>query len=214
MNYQLFSFYLDKNLNIKSAFTDPCWQICKPVRLSNYDGNPAGENLETEVFSLWTKEYLYFRFEGRYQNLFMPPEDTPILSNGQTDELWDISDVLEVFVGSDARFSKKYKEFEVSPDSRWVEVSLDYSSGERKNNFFSSPNFKVISQIDESHKIWTAIFKIPFSIFKQTPSQDDVWHTNFYRVSGKPENREYLAWSPVHEIAFHQPDKFGDLIFK
>ena len=42
-----------------------------------------------------------------------------------------------------------------------------------------------------------------------------IWRANFYRVEGKFEPRNYMAWQPTHTPLpnFHVPQKFGTLRF-
>jgi len=43
-----------------------------------------------------------------------------------------------------------------------------------------------------------------------------VWRVNFYRVEGKTEPRQYLAWQPTNTAQpnFHVPKLFGTLRFE
>jgi alpha-galactosidase len=43
-----------------------------------------------------------------------------------------------------------------------------------------------------------------------------VWRANFYRVEGKAEPRQYMAWQPTHTLQpnFHVPEAFGALRFE
>jgi hypothetical protein len=57
--------------------------------------------------------------------------------------------------------------------------------------------------------------RIPFVDLKRTtPKPGEVWRANFYRFNrdtGQPP--ELLSWSPTIWPGFHQPARFGHLIF-
>ena len=100
-----------------SADTDPnsaFWRGVAPI-LAERDGsgNPVPGH-RTEIRSRWTGRNLYFLFICPYEQLNLKPEPK---TETETNELWKW-DVAEVFIGSDFKNIRRYKEFEISPQSR------------------------------------------------------------------------------------------------
>jgi hypothetical protein len=144
----------------------------------------------TEVRSRWTKENLYFLFICPYEQLNLKPQPR---TDVETNHLWDW-DVAEVFIGSDFKNIRKYKEFEVSPQGEW-------NSG-----------FKVVARIDESSKVWYACMRIPYSSVDVKPAAaGNILRVNFYRAQGPLSQHKAIAWQPTHQATYHVPETFGNL---
>jgi hypothetical protein len=184
------------------------------VNLSRFDGNKPPGELATEVRSLWNDTHLCVAFSGRYSSLRTAPQGTPYDNGyGKTHRLWEISDVYEVFIGPESRSKRVYGEFQVAPDSRWMDIYIDASDDRRKADFQWKSAVTACSHLDESRMIWHGLFKIPFSAFGPEISRELVWNCNFYRISGDSSSQHYLSWSPVGEVAFHKPHLFGEIVF-
>lgn len=64
--------------------------------------------------------------------------------------------------------------------------------------------------------------KIPFDALTlipnggfTAPESGDVWKANLFRVDPNVwHGTEYLSWSSHDSFGFHQPSKFGDLVFE
>src|ERR1700689_4182099 len=97
-----------------SADTDPSsdfWRDVSPVFAErDSSGNPV-PGYRTEIRSRWTNTNLFFLFICPYEQLNLKPE--PKVET-ETNELWKW-DVAEVFIGSDFKNIRRYKEFEISP---------------------------------------------------------------------------------------------------
>jgi len=97
------------------------WREAPRVTASrNYVGEPiAGP--PTEIRSRWTNANLYLLYVNPYDELNLKPDPTPSV---ETPRLWDW-DVAEAFIGSGADRITRYKEFQVSPQSEWVDLDID-----------------------------------------------------------------------------------------
>lgn len=97
-----------------SADTDPnsgFWRGAAPI-LAERDGSALlVPGHRTEIRSRWTDRNLYFLFICPYEQLNLKPEPK---TETETNELWKW-DVAEVFIGSDFKNIRRYKEFEISP---------------------------------------------------------------------------------------------------
>ena len=73
----------------------------------------------------------------------------------------------------------------------------------------------TVGNASDSDKFWSVEVKIPFQALKiQQPKRSEVWRANLFRFNrGNPVNLERQSWSPTMTSSFHQPAKFGSLIF-
>ena len=176
--------------------------------LSNFDGTPCAEGLATSVQTAWSDSFFYCKFEGKYKSLVLAPES----SKGKTMRLWEKSDVFELFVSPDC--NRKYREFQVAPDGKFIDIAIDAENPQKRISDFNwNSGFSNITTA--SNHLWTSILIIPWSAFKGTaPKAGEEWRINFYRIVSPLTDTKYLAWSPVGKIDFHQPEKFGKIIFQ
>ena len=215
MEFNIKTTYSDHEIEVNGTLEDSIWGKTKAVEMvNNGDGTNPKEVYRASVRSCWTDKNLYFALEAGYEELFLAPKDAKTdPKTGKTLTLWDISDVFEIFIGPDSKQSKIYREFQVSPDSRWIDIAIDGSGAERTADFDWSSGMKVKSTIDYVAKKWYAVFQFPFTAFDNLPEEKDVWNLNFYRMAGTPDKRVYFAWSPTFMVQFHKPEKFGNLTF-
>jgi hypothetical protein len=186
------------------------------VTLANYNGADCPEFLQTEITSFWDDSNIYFLFKGSYDGLTTAPAGTMTQTpSGKTMNLWDLSDVYEVFIGPDARQTGLYKEFQIAPDNRWIDVAIDNSDRLRRSDFQWLSGFKSMTNIIENSKKWISLFIIPFTAFAVQPGAQATWDINLFRIrnSNRDSQKYYLAWAPVHQINFHQHRKFGKIVF-
>lgn len=215
MEFNIKSLYSDNDIEVNGTLADPIWSKTKPVEMvNNGDGTNPADSYRAIIRSCWTDKYLYFSLDAGYEELFLAPKNADMdPKSGKTWNLWDISDVFEIFIGPDSKQSRVYRELQVSPDSRWIELAIDASKPERKADLYWLSGMKAKSTIDYVAKKWYAVFKIPFTAFDNQPKEKDSWNLNFYRMAGTPAKRLYFAWSPTFMVQFHKPEKFGNIIF-
>ena len=184
------------------------WQSARPVRFhSDWQGKNSDPALETEVRVLWSRASLYLRFICRYRERFVF-EDSD--SNGRRDHLWD-RDVAEAFLQPDRSTERSYKEFEVAPNGMWIDLDISPSGlADLKSGLTRSVH------VDAPRKIWTAELAIPMRCLTAHFDPNVAWRANYYRVEGKTEPRQYMAWQPTHtpQPNFHVPKAFGTLRFE
>jgi alpha-galactosidase len=183
------------------------WELSAPLRFNaDWQGKNADPERETEVQLLWTPESLFVRFHARFRVITVFPDSEP---NGHRDQLWD-RDVAEVFLQPDPSQPQHYKEFEVSPNGFWIDLSI--GPGE-KHDLKSGLRRRVI--LDKASKTWTAELALPMNSLVGRFDSAATWRVNFYRVEGAAEPRFYSAWQPTRTAApnFHVPEAFGELVF-
>lgn len=193
--------------------------VWKDVPRVKYDievrSNKAFPDSETQVASVWTREYLYLGYRCRYRTLnVFEGEDVGKERFG----LW-YRDTAEAFINPDPDRINHYYEFEVAPNNQWVDLEIDLSKKPFGNVHWDS-NFEHATQIDAKHRVWTAEMKIPVKSMGVDALQPGMqWRLNLYRLDGHGDDpqRRFLAWSPLppgENRSFHQPASFGIIKFE
>jgi LmbE family N-acetylglucosaminyl deacetylase len=140
------------------------------------------------------------------------------------DRLWE-EEAVEVFIDMDATPSN-YVEIEVSPknilyDSYIVDPQkIDVP----RTSEFNLPGIRTAASVDgttdnrkDTDRSWSVEIAIPFADLDKNFSADQLksynWKINFYRINEDGTPLQYMAWSQM-QGSFHQPDKFGRIIFR
>jgi len=227
---------VSSEIRLDAANSAKEWQSAQPIRFdTDWQGRDSDPALETEVRVLWSPATLYLRFACRYRERFVFEDSDP---NGRRDHLWD-RDVAEAFfqpdwahpeadrvapaidhVAPDAlvrggadegvRPYMFYKEFEVAPNGMWIDLDISPSGrADLKSGLTRSVH------VDELTRSWVAEMAIPMKTITTKFDPGVVWRANFYRVEGRAEPRQYLAWQPTYtpQPNFHVPQAFGTLRF-
>jgi len=194
-----------------SANTDPNSAFWREVPAVFADKNRDGDKVpgyRMEVRSRWTPENLYILFICPYTQLYLKPDPK---TDVETDGLWHW-DVAEVFIGSDFQDIGKYKEFEVSPQSEWVDLDINRDRPSDSGGWKWNSGFKVSARIDRATHRWYAFMKIPYrSIDSQPASGGNLLRVNFFLSEGAGPDHKAITWQPTHQHTFHVPKAFGTL---
>jgi len=195
----------DIRLDSRNPATE--WQHAVPIHFSaDWQRENADPLLRTEVRLLWSPRNLYLRFVCHYRSLFVFEDSDPA---GRRDHLWD-RDVAEAFLQSEPSSERNYKEFEIAPNGMWIDLDISPSGlADLKSGLTRSVH------IDEKQRTWVAELAIPTRSLTTTFDPTKLWRANFYRVEGRSEPRQYLAWQPTFtpQPNFHVPEAFGTLRF-
>jgi hypothetical protein len=185
--------------------------ISEPLNFA--DGAEVPQSIATRFGIEWNDSGLLVYFRGRFEQLRYLPQDKQSAPNSKTPKLWEVSDVYEIFIGPDAKNTMRYKEFQVSPDARWVDIDVDRQLGISNHHWYSGMQCR--SMIDHELRIWTSIAELPWNCFGPNKKTGEIWNANFYRASGKYHGDELLAWSATGygEKCFHRPEHFGTINF-
>lgn len=163
-------------------------------------------DFRTEVRSRWTGTYIYFLFVCPYHHLSLKPN--PDTTN-ETYELWNWN-VAEVFIGSDFKDIKHYKEFEVSPQNEWIDLDIDLHNPHHEKGWVWNSDFGHAARIDQQNHIWYAAMRIPFTaLTAQAVRGGATFRVNFYRTEGAGADARQIMWQPVMSSTFHVPERFG-----
>ncbi len=187
------------------------WWSAAPIAFcADWQGRNHDPSRETEVRLLWSPEELFLQFRARYREITVFPDCDP---GGRRDFMWN-RDVAEAFLQPAPSFPRKYFEFEVSPNSYWIDLAIDLDSAELKKDISSGLRRKAT--IDERNRLWTAEMAIPLRTFGTRVQPKTAWRANFFRIEGPAEPRFYSAWRPTgtERPNFHVPTAFGTLLFQ
>jgi len=190
------------DLDANSSF----WRRAPAIFLENDSrGNPV-PGFRTEVRSRWTAENLYFLFISAYEELYLKPEPR---TDVETNQLWNW-DVAEAFIGSDFHNIRRYKEFEVSPQSEWVDLDINLDAPRHEDGWLWNSGFKAAARIDRGAKRWYAFMRIPYtSVDIRSAAVGNLLRINFFLSEGARPNHKGLAWQATGRATFHAPEAFG-----
>ena len=181
------------------------WEKASPVAFSqDWKGNHEDRGRETEVRLLWSEKRLFIRFRCRFRDTYVYQDKI-----GRRDELW-MRDVAEIFIQTDLKAPRRYREFEIAPNGDWLD--LEIADG-RKSCLFCDMETRVVR--DPEIGVWTAEMAIPMHCLTPDFHPGRVWRMNFFRIEGREPDRFYSAWRPTHtpKPNFHVPECFGELRF-
>jgi hypothetical protein len=203
------SAYADHDVELDTNPQSIFWKAASSVYVEADKHGQVIPGYRTQIRSRWTKNNLYLLFECPYEELYLKPSPNVI---EETNELWNW-DVAELFIGSDFKNIRRYKEFEVSPRGEWVDLDIDLDLPDHTVGWKWNSGFKVAGRIDAQKKIWYGAMRIPFSAIDQRPpSIGSTFRTNLFRSQGPPDKRKSIAWQAPMSETFHVPEKFGQLI--
>ena len=178
-------------------------------------------NLDQDYISSATvfhdEEYLYIGFRCLDKDIHS--------SFSKRDEhLWK-EEAVEVFIDVDES-PNDYFEFEVSPrnviyDSYIVDpVNIDVAETLKYNMKGIKTAVHVAGTVNkrkDEDQYWTVEIALPLKELVADYHPDKLssyqWDINFYRINDDDSEMKYMAWSPT-EGSFHQPTKFGKIIFR
>ena len=192
--------------NAGSAF----WRGAAPVYAEVDAQGKIVPGYRTEVRSRWTKENLYLLFVCPYEELNLKP--SPV-TKAETNELWNW-DVAELFIGSDFKNIRRYKEFEVSPQGEWIDLDINLDLPDHTVGWTWNSGFQVAARIDRKAKVWYGAMRIPFAaIDPHPPVAGSRFRANLFRSQGPPGRQQAIAWKAPMSHTFHTPERFGYLEF-
>jgi hypothetical protein len=182
------------------------WRNAQPVYLEKDTFGKEVPGYRTEVRTIWTEKNIYFLYTCPYEELYLKP--SPDAAH-ETNQLWNW-DVAEVFIGSDFKNIRRYKEFEVSPQAEWIDLDIDLDEPHHEDGWVWNSGFKVATRIDRARRVWYAAMQIPLaSVDPQPPASGQTFRVNLFRSQGPPAGRKEITWQPPMNATFHTPEKFG-----
>ena len=200
------SIHAAQDVSLHLDPTSPFWRASSPVYIENDTLGKVVPRYRTQVRTRWTKNNIYFLFVCPYQQLYLKPSPTP---QQETNQLWNW-DVAEVFIGSDFKDIRHYKEFEVSPQAEWIDLDIDLHKAHHEEGWTWNSGFEVKARIDPAAHIWYATMRIPFAaIDTRPPAPGNMMRINLFRSEGPPSHQQAVTWQAPMKSTFHVPERFG-----
>ncbi len=201
----------DGRINIDGILMERSWRFAKEVNLILTDSG-APPLFGTRAKLLWDDIYLYVSFQCADNGIYAK-------RTKKNDALWQ-EEAVEVFLDFEGE-GKRYVEIEVNPLNA---VFDKFMNGIRKplpENLWDSGVRTTVHLENESingNSVvgWIVELAFPFEAIRgvgnMPPKSGDAWRINLYRVKHNPVE-EFSAWSPTNSVDFHQPERFGVLVF-
>ena len=200
------SIWAETDVSLDTNQVSPFWQGAAPVYMKTDAQGNSVPRYRTEVRTRWTKQNLYFLFICPYEQLNLKPNPKTSI---ETYELWNW-DVAEVFIGSDFKDIKHYKEFEVSPQGEWVDLDIDLHNPHHEEGWTWNSGFEVSARIDRAAHIWYGAMKIPYTaIDARLAATGNLLRINLFRSQGPASDRHEITWRAPMTDTFHFPERFG-----
>jgi hypothetical protein len=199
------------DVELNNDANSPFWRAAQPIYAQVDKQGQILPDYRTEIRTRWTEKNIYFLFICPYKDLYLKPAPD---TDHETNELWNWN-VAEVFIGSDFKDIKRYKEFEVSPHNEWVDLDIDLKKPHHEDGWLWNSGFEHVTRIDAAKHIWYMAMKIPFkAIDTRSPRAGNMFRINLYRTEGPPKEQKEIMWQPVLSDTFHMPERFGLLRLK
>lgn len=206
------SYHATQDPELNPDPNSPFWKDVKGIVLDHTIRDEPDLAVASEARSRWTGRYLYFLFFGKYELLHLHPNpDTA----KETQHLWEWDD-FELYLGANFENINLYGEFQISPQSEFLDNGIDATRNRPgwNDEYLWNSGMTVKSRIDPEKKIWYGVMRIPIeAIDKRPPKAGNEMRVNVYRLQQAPEGqpRHFLAWKPTGENNPHRPLKFGTL---
>jgi hypothetical protein len=205
------SLHAQRDVKLTTNPASPFWRAAQPIQAETDKGGHVLPEYRTEIRTRWAGKNIYFLFICPYKDLYLKPDPN---TAHETNELWNWN-VAEVFIGSDFKDIKRYKEFEVSPHNEWVDLDIDLKKPHHEDGWLWNSGFEHVTRIDSAKHIWYVAMKIPFkAIDARPPAMGNTFRVNLYRTEGPPKEQKEIMWQPVMSETFHVPERFGLLRLK
>jgi hypothetical protein len=185
--------------------------VAGSASLKTVDGLEPAPSRSTSFCCFWDENSLFVIFSVVGSRLSGHAVLIHTAETLRTPGLWELSEVVEVFVGAGARETGRYREFEVAPDGRWIALDVKTDSSGVTGNQDCVSGFRCAVARQPGKGFWRAAMEIPWS---DLGGRRSVLSGNFYRSMPEDNGGELFAWSPTGfgPRCFHRPELFGDLV--
>ncbi|WP_105614273.1 carbohydrate-binding family 9-like protein [Vallitalea okinawensis] len=153
----------------------------------------------------YTKESLYVVFSC------IDDEINAVMTN-YNDPIYN-EEVVEIFIDATGEL-KQYIEIEVSPLNTVLHYAIHNHGGKVRGFARVDQVIKSVAKVSDDH--WVVEMEIPLDeLTDQAISSGTSWKGNLYRIDRRKNGEdEYSAWNATHEINFHRPECFGEIVFE
>jgi hypothetical protein len=204
-------------INVDGKLDEPVWKKAEPIKLRVKNGQEPKQ--ATTAWIVWNDQYIYVAWKC---------VDTHIWATlKQRDEPLYNEEVVEVFIDPSGD-KDNYLELEVNPlGALWDGYILN--RGQTITGILAWNSFEIkwavfvegtVNNPADKDTGWSVELALPlkdiYNAPHNPPRDGDLWRLNLYRIDrpeGAGDPGEGSAWSPVSGRTFHDPDRFGEVIF-
>lgn len=194
------------------------WSATEWIDLPQRNSRDSFRGFDTRLKLMYSDTGLYFLFSC----------DDQILTSTMNEDfmkLWK-EDVVEVFLWPDVN-DPLYFEYELSPLNYELPLLISNEQGDLARwmpfMYEADRQTRHLTAVEGGRKEsgasitkWSAEFFIPYKLLRPLnniqPSSGTIWRANFYRVDYDEGSIRYI-WKAI-ESSFHEPDKFGIIVFE
>ncbi|MEA1996103.1 MAG: carbohydrate-binding family 9-like protein [Gemmatimonadota bacterium] len=204
-------------ITVDGRLDEPLWSKAEPVSFVKKNGGQPEQ--ATKAWVVWDDSYIYFAWDCEDSHIWstMEKRDEPLYNE----------EVVEVFISADGD-NTSYLEIEVNPlGTLWDGYIVNTVKRRVGILAWNSTGLKWAVHLDgtlndreETDKGWSVEMALPlndiFTAPNKPPKAGDRWRINLYRIDlpdGPGNPGEPCAWSPVSGETFHDPDRFGEIVF-
>ena len=120
--------------------------------------------------------------------------------------------MAEVFLGTDFKNIRQYKEFEISPQGEWIDLDIDLTKPHHEDGWTWNSGFVVMARVDHGRESGMERCEYRFRRWEsRKPKSREEFRINLFRSQGPPSQRVQIAWRPTMRETFHVPERFGVL---
>jgi hypothetical protein len=210
-------------LNVDGIVDDDVWK--NAAGIDTFEDNNQEKSLpeKTTVYVYYDDEALYLAFEFEDRDI----QSTYTIHDAN---LWD-EEAMELFIYPHTTIPNPIQYFELQwnplgtvfdgiitnkMNESGKSIKRDLDRGWNADGMKHAIHVEgPLNQSSDQAKIWSGEITIPFKTLGQgTPKPGDIWRANFYRYSRNTnEPITLIAWNPTRST-FHEPNRFGKLIFQ
>lgn len=191
-----------KNIQVDGVLEDLEWKTLPEISFVLEGGKKPKR--ETKAKLAWNEKFLFMA-------LWVTDDEILASQTNRDEPIWK-EEVVELFLKPNPSM-QHYFEIEFNA----LGACTDYFLSAPHNAFEWDSH--VEWKVKKNAKTWQLEAAIPFSALYLTssiiPKEGVVWTANLFRIE-KSGGLENSYWSPLngYDPDFHQPDKFGKLIFR
>lgn len=211
---------LDGIVEVDGQLDEPVWGEARTLSpfVKNGDGSPVGDKTVVRIF--YDRQALYLGWE-------IQDADIQATFTARDSRFWE-EEVVEFFLSTEKL--ETYFELQWNPLGGIFDAVIHNklgANGESKGIdgdwSFTAKNMSsavrvqgTVGKGEDTDQGWTVEARIPFAdLGVSTPQAGTRWRANFYRFNrGGKISVEKQSWTPTLDPMFHQPSRFGFLVFE
>jgi hypothetical protein len=208
---------------LRGLWEGPAWRDVPALRIGHFRPESSAHRPRGECKLLYSEDELFgiFRVADRYVRCVHTRFQDPVYRDSCVElfvqpraesgyfnfEFNCGGALLSYYVLDPTRASGGFKDF----------IPLDTVDDARIRRHHSLPPVVDPELLEET--TWYLEFAVPFAVLeKYTGALGSVagstWRANFYKCGDETSHPHWAAWSPIDELNFHLPGRFGSIRFE